>query len=240
MLRFLPLLFALLLVSLMVYNPGKIAFNKPVSTAQITNNPPDGQKSDYNMADILASTGDFDSNVAGATFNNQPVDYPGQELAQAITTEQNEENAVLGTTTAADGSEKWIEVDLDKQQLTAWEGNKIVKQFLISSGLWNSTNRGTFYIWYKTRSQRMKGGSKELGTYYDLPNVPNNMFYDGERALHGAYWHHNFGHVMSHGCVNEPLPEAAWMFDWAGPVVPPGQNVVKATPDNPGTRVWVH
>ena len=66
------------------------------------------------------------------------------------------------------------------------------------------------------------------------------MFFYRGFALHGAYWHNNFGHPMSHGCVNEPLADAAKIFDWAGPVVPDGQNAVKATPENPGTRVYIH
>jgi len=238
MLRLLPLVFALLLVSFMFYNPAKVALNNPARNASM-GGPPDGQQSDYKLEDVLAATGNFDPNPTEAVFNNQKVAYPKQQLAQVLQNQTNQETAVLGTTNAA-GEEKWIEVDLDKQMATAWEGNKNVHQHLISSGLWNSTRRGTFFIWYKTRSQSMKGGSQELGTYYNLPNVPNNMFFDGERALHGAYWHNNFGHVMSHGCVNEPLGDAAWMFDWAGPVVPPGTNALRADASNPGTRVWVH
>ena len=43
-------------------------------------------------------------------------------------------------------------------------------------------------------------------------------------ALHGAYWHNNFGNTMSHGCVNLPLDVARWMYGWA-PL---------------GTMVWSH
>ena len=86
----------------------------------------------------------------------------------------------------------------------------------------------------------MEGGNKEWGTYYYLPNVPNNMFFYKGYALHGAYWHNNFGNPMSHGCVNEPLANATEIFNWAGPIVPEGKNVVKASPENPGTRVYVH
>jgi lipoprotein-anchoring transpeptidase ErfK/SrfK len=194
------------------------------------------------VEDILTSNGSFDENASMAIFNNEIIDYPKTSLAQAMNQNiaqiQTDGKNVLGTNNST-GEEKWIEVTLAEQKLRAWEGNKVVMEFPISSGLWNSTNRGTFNIWYKTRNQRMVGGSKELGTYYDLPNVPNNMFYDGGRALHGAYWHNNFGHVMSHGCINEPLASAAQIFEWAGPVLPPGQGAIRATPNNPGTRVVV-
>jgi lipoprotein-anchoring transpeptidase ErfK/SrfK len=85
----------------------------------------------------------------------------------------------------------------------------------------------------------MSGGSQELGTYYNLPNVPSNMFFYKGYAIHGAYWHNNFGHPMSHGCVNEPLASAAQLFEWAGPTVPAGVNAVRASADNPGTRVVI-
>ncbi len=191
----------------------------------------------------LKSTGDFDENAATAIFDNQVINYPKTSLAyafkQSIADSQNSDTAVLGTTTA-DGAEKWIEVSLGEQKLRAWEGNKLVMEFPISSGKWATTPEGTFNIWYKTRSQAMSGGSKDLGTYYYLPNVPHNMFFHKGYAIHGAYWHNNFGNPMSHGCVNSPLSSVGPLFEWAGPVVPPGQNTVRATPENPGTRVLVH
>lgn len=192
--------------------------------------------------EILKQNGEFDEEASVAIFNSQIIDYPktslaysyAQQLAQNSSTDQ----AVLGTTNQA-GGEKWIEVSLDEQKVRAWEGDKLVIEFPISSGLWSPTPKGTFTIWHKTRNQTMSGGSKELGTYYNLPNVPNNMFFYKGYAIHGAYWHNNFGHPMSHGCVNSPLASAAQIFDWAGPVVPPGQNAVHASADNPGTRVVV-
>lgn len=198
----------------------------------------DSRTSCCKVEDILSSSGNFEEEANIAVFNDQIVDYPKTSLALANPTSE-ENSKVLGTTNAA-GEEKWIDVSLSEQKLRAYEGNKLVFESLISSGLWNSTPKGTFSIWYKTRYQRMKGGSQDLGTYYNLPNVPNNMFFYQGYAIHGAYWHNNFGHPMSHGCVNEPLASAAQIFEWAGPVVPPGQNAVRATADNPGTRVYIH
>jgi lipoprotein-anchoring transpeptidase ErfK/SrfK len=196
-------------------------------------------------ADNLSQTGNFDEDANLAIFNGNSVDYPKTSLAYNEGSNLADSKGglsggnVLGTTNAA-GEEKWIEVELATQTLRAWEGNRVVMEFPISSGLWSATPKGDFRIWYKTRYQRMKGGSKELGTFYDLPNVPNNMFFYQGYGLHGAYWHNNFGHPMSHGCVNEPLANAAVIFDWAGPVVPEGVNAVRASAENPGTRVFVH
>ncbi len=190
-----------------------------------------------NAADVAKSNGNFDEDASVAIFNGQVVNYPKTSLAYAGS-QKTTDQQVLGTTNAA-GEEKWIEVSLEEQRVRAYEGNKVVMEFPISSGLWAPTPKGEFRIWSKTRFQSMVGGSKELGTYYSLPNVPNNMFFYQGYALHGAYWHNNFGHPMSHGCVNEPLANAAQIFEWAGPVVPQGQNAVLASADNPGTRVVV-
>lgn len=194
-------------------------------------------------SEVASSDGKFDENASMAIFNSQVINYPKTSLAyafsQALAENANKDQTVLGTTTA-EGLEKWIEVSLDDQKVRAWEGNKLAMEFPISSGKWAPTPKGTFNIWYKTRNQSMIGGSQTLGTYYNLPNVPNNMFFYQGYALHGAYWHNNFGQPMSHGCVNEPLASAAQIFEWAGPVVPAGANVVRATPENPGTKVYVH
>lgn len=189
---------------------------------------------------ITKGNGNFDESENLALFNGQIIDYPKTSLSQmASTSSSNNNTQVLGTTNQ-NGEEKWIEVSLTQQKVRAWEGNTVVMEYPISSGKWSPTPKGTFYIWYKTRSQKMEGGNKDLGTYYYLPNVPHNMFFYKGYALHGAYWHNNFGQPMSHGCVNEPLANAAQIFDWAGPVVPEGENVVRASAENPGTKVFVH
>ena len=191
-----------------------------------------------NAKEVISSNGNFDENANFALYDGQEVDYPKTSLASLINS-ANDQSNVLGTTNSA-GEEKWIEVSLSEQHVRAWEGNKVVMEFPISSGKWAPTPKGTFYIWYKTRFQKMEGGKKEWGTYYNLPNVPNNMFFYQGYALHGAYWHNNFGHPMSHGCVNEPLDKAQQIFDWAGPVLPPGVGALKASAENPGTRVFIH
>lgn len=203
----------------------------------------DNTKSCCNVDEVKKSKGDFDEDAAVAIFNNKVIDYPKTSLAYSFkqslaANPTTTKEAVLGTTNNA-GEEKWIEVSLQEQRLRAWEGNKLVMEFPISSGLWSPTPTGTFNIWYKVRSLRMTGGSRDMGTYYDLPNVPSDLFFYQGYALHGAYWHNNFGHPMSHGCVNEPLASAAQVFEWAGPVLPSGQNSVMASAENPGTRVVV-
>jgi len=128
--------------------------------------------------------------------------------------------------------EKWIEIDLSEQKVIAWEGERPVMTFITSTGLPNTpTVQGQFRIYEKLLATRMSGPG------YDLPGVPHTMYFHGGYALHGAYWHNNFGQPMSHGCVNLSLPDAETLFDWAEPVLPEGVTYLAATSDNPGTLV---
>jgi lipoprotein-anchoring transpeptidase ErfK/SrfK len=105
---------------------------------------------------------------------------------------------------------KWIEVILDEQRLVAWEDGRMVMTTPVSTGTRRTpTVRGTFRIYRKYERQRMRGED------YDLPNVPYVMYFRGNFAMHGTYWHSNFGQPMSHGCVNLPTGKAAWLFEWA-------------------------
>ncbi len=119
---------------------------------------------------------------------------------------------------------KWIEVDLSDQYLRAWEYDRLVFGTYVSTGLPQyPTPPGTYRIYAKLRYEHMRGGTPGVD-YYDLPNVPHTMYFYRGYAIHGAYWHNNFGRVMSHGCVNLPLSAAEWLYNWA-PI---------------GTLVWIH
>jgi LysM repeat protein len=105
---------------------------------------------------------------------------------------------------------RWIDINLSRQRLTAYEGQRAVFSALISSGLPRTpTVVGSFSIGVKLTAQTMSGPG------YHLPNVPYVMYFYGAYAIHGAYWHSNFGRPMSHGCVNMSTPNAAWLFGWA-------------------------
>jgi lipoprotein-anchoring transpeptidase ErfK/SrfK len=51
--------------------------------------------------------------------------------------------------------------------------------------------------------------------FYYLDNVPWTMYFDGARALHGAYWRTRFGYPQSHGCINLSVGDSHWLFNWA-------------------------
>ncbi len=118
----------------------------------------------------------------------------------------------------ADGLRR-IEINLSSQTLTAWQGDVPVLSTTISSGRSGTpTVTGRFAVGTKYPAQRM------VGPGYDLPNVPWVMYFHGAYAIHGAYWHNNFGVPASHGCVNMRPNEAELLYHWAAP----------------GTEVYVH
>jgi lipoprotein-anchoring transpeptidase ErfK/SrfK len=96
------------------------------------------------------------------------------------------------------------------QRLTAYEGNNAVFSTLVSAGSSFPTPVGTFNVYVRYRAQAMSGPG------YYLPGVPYVMYFYQNYAIHGTYWHNNFGNPMSHGCVNLPTPAAEWIYNWAG------------------------
>ncbi len=105
---------------------------------------------------------------------------------------------------------KWIDVNLSKQRLTAYVGNTPVFSASVSTGLPRTpTVVGRFRVQTKLRATTMSGPG------YHLPNVPYTMYFYRGYAIHGTYWHNNFGRPMSHGCVNMRTGDAAWVYNWA-------------------------
>ncbi len=187
----------------------------------------------------------FDPNEKVAYFEDKEVAAPQvlpTTLSQADLT-INSTKKVLGEES---GGEKWIEVNLTDQKLIAHEGDHIFLESLVSTGSrGHATPVGEYHIWLKVQSQKMSGG--EGREYYYLPNVPYIMFMESDQvpgalgySLHGAYWHNDFGHVRSHGCVNLPIPVAEKLYYWTQPTVPDDKRTIRASDDNPGTRIVIH
>lgn len=111
--------------------------------------------------------------------------------------------------------QKRIEINLSTQHLYAYQGNQLIYSFFISSGtLRHPTVVGQFKPLVKLRSTEMIGGSKVAGDFYDLPNVPYVVYFYQGYAIHGTYWHNNFGHPMSHGCVNLRTADMILLYPW--------------------------
>lgn len=117
-------------------------------------------------------------------------------------------------------TDKLITVDIGSQTLRAWEGGQIKHETKVSTGMYlTPTVKGSFKIKSKVPMQDMRGPSPYKQYYptgkYLVKNVPHVMYFYQAYAIHGAYWHNNFGRPASHGCVNVPLASAEWLFNWA-------------------------
>ena len=111
---------------------------------------------------------------------------------------------------AEGNGERWIDVDLSEQRVSAYEGDVVMNSFLVSTGVAQTpTVTGKYKIYVKVRIQDMSGPG------YYLRDVPYVMFFYEDYGLHGTYWHNNFGIPMSRGCVNLTVDDAAWLFNWA-------------------------
>lgn len=185
---------------------------------------------------------EFDSSCREAICDNKKILIPDEISSELSKTTQ-------GQVAAAESGGlpyKRIEIDLTSQRLYAYEGDRQILNFIVSTGKFNRTPTGRFRIWIKLKYTKMSGGSKALGTYYYLPNVPYVMyFYNDEYpqsqgyGIHGTYWHNNFGHPMSHGCINLRTSDAEKLYYWAQPNLN-NQSSIRVTEDNPGTEVVIY
>jgi uncharacterized protein YgiM (DUF1202 family) len=144
--------------------------------------------------------------VRGSVVNGwAPVKCAGQNgWASAAYLSFNVSGGATGTL--------WMDVDLGDQYMRVYRGNSVIAQTYVSTGRPGfTTPTGNFYINHKLRSQTMSGVLG--GEYYYVPNVPWVMYFTNVgHAIHGAYWHNNFGQVMSHGCINLPVGFAEWLY----------------------------
>jgi lipoprotein-anchoring transpeptidase ErfK/SrfK len=135
-------------------------------------------------------------------------------------------------------ADKWMQINIDEQTLTCFEGDGAVFSTRIASGVYGlGTPLGEFRVLYQRHTQRMIGGGEN--DYYDLPGVAFPVYFTWSGvAIHGTYWHNDYGRRHSHGCVNVTNAAAQWIFRWADPAVPYTDHTLRSGPDE-GTRVVV-
>jgi len=110
---------------------------------------------------------------------------------------------------------RWIEVNLYEQTLAVYEDNQLVFATLMASGSAPFyTYPGIFKIYEKDLETRMRWLTDPT-IAYNLESVPWTMYFDEDRALHGAYWRASLGYPQSHGCVNLSVGDAHWLYEWA-------------------------
>jgi hypothetical protein len=145
----------------------------------------------------------------------------------------------------ARAGERWVDVDLATQTLVAYEGPRPVFATLVSTGRGpkgsdSATPPGVHRIWVKILTSDMANVEPDdPDANYSLQEVPYVQFFDRAVALHGTYWHRDFGRVHSHGCVNLAPMDARWLFDFTEPRLPRGWAAAYPTITDEGTLVRV-
>ena len=154
---------------------------------------------------------------------NEPLRYPVRVngswyvASDYVQPFQDAGDQELAPGEAVASTTKHILVDRTTQMLYAYDGDMLFMQTPVSTGLdLTPTPRGTFTVYKKTPSRYMQGPLPGISDqYYDLPGVPWDLYFTEQGgAIHGAYWHTEFGHEWSHGCVNLPLDAAKKLYDW--------------------------
>lgn len=167
------------------------------------------------------------NDVVNALQQGQPA-----EIKAAVQTEDFKTESRTVRYDVPDGDPHAV-INLSEQKVYAYKGTTLVRTFNVSTGsLKHQTDNGTFFVYLKYKSQRMRGGSG--ADAYDTPGVPWVTYYNGGEGFHGAPW--NLGGIASgtpksHGCTNMSPEDAHWIYDF----LPMGSmvQVVGSTPTSP-------
>jgi lipoprotein-anchoring transpeptidase ErfK/SrfK len=135
--------------------------------------------------------------------------------------------------------DKRILIDLQEQMLYCQENEETVFRTQVATGRPGSwTPRGEFRVTYKRHTRRMT--VQDIASPYDLPGVPYTIYFNWTGvAIHGTYWHNDYGRIQSNGCVNTTPDHAKWIFRWVEPQIDYEDYTQFASDEQPGTRVTV-
>jgi len=171
-----------------------------------------------NATSVVDSAGEVLSDITPGVAGRQLGDVSG--VAAAFASQLSGGNGAFTlpvkdipfTTTAL---LRKIDVNLSTETLTVTENGNVVDSWAISSGREGfATHTGSFAVNWKLETQNMGNTDLTKAPYYYQPDVKWIMYFNGDEALHGVYWHDNWGTPMSHGCVGMPEYRAEWLFDW--------------------------
>jgi lipoprotein-anchoring transpeptidase ErfK/SrfK len=138
-----------------------------------------------------------------------------------------------------DPATKKIVVDATpgRQVLSCFEGNTEVYFCRVSTGYGEkfATPTGDQAISWKIFSIHMAANTGS-DSGYDTMAVPWPVFFNTNAgaAVHGTFWHNDFGVRRSHGCVNVSPEDAKWIFRWTGPTVTLDQSEIRLEWPNVG------
>jgi lipoprotein-anchoring transpeptidase ErfK/SrfK len=132
-------------------------------------------------------------------------------------------------------SEHWVGVDVEQQVIIAYDGETPVFASLVSTGdELTPTTTGVFNTYARFNPRDMSRGALDQPWFYHMEDVPYTFYFNGNQALHGAYWHNNFGNRQSHGCVNMSLSDAYWVYAFLS------ENLDVADPNAVWPQVYVY
>lgn len=172
-----------------------------------------------NATSIVNSSGEVLDDVTPGVTGRQLGDLSGVAAAFASQISGGNGNFALPVKDTPFSSTtllRKIDVNLSTETLTVTENGNVVDSWLISSGRGDfATHTGSFTVNWKLDTQNMGNQDLTKAPYYYQPDVKWIMYFNGDEALHGVYWHDNWGTPMSHGCVGMPEWRAQWLFDWS-------------------------
>ena len=166
---------------------------------KVTNGGELGKAAAKALAAGRAFSGAFEYTTLPATWTERKLAPGAEKLAYPATV-----------------GEKWVDVDLTKHTMTAYVGADVVRGpiSMVNGAPETPTIVGTFHVYHKVPMMTMRGANAD-GSDYETPDVPWVSFFVRGYALHGAYWRDSFGYAGSHGCINLPISESKWIYDFA-------------------------
>ncbi|WP_343212255.1 L,D-transpeptidase [Actinomyces sp. 565] len=208
---------------------GKVAQWVDAQATEANVTPVVGQRNVNSAGEVVATSVEA---VAGQTVNNAEAvakaiskslsngeAYSGS-FEMTTSDEQWEERAIADGAEnlvyqAADG-EKWVDINLSDKTVTAYEGATVMRGpvSVVDGAAATPTVTGTYHVYLKYETQTMRGQNAD-GTNYETENVPWIAYFYQGYALHGAPWRSSWGFSGSHGCLNMPVSEAKWFYDWS-------------------------
>ena len=140
-------------------------------------------------------------------------------------------------------TDRWIDIDIEQQVLVAYEGATPMFATLVSTGKdtkQSETPRGVFQIWVKLAYSDMDDVERtDIPKNYSIQDVPWVQFFKGSYGFHAAFWHNDFGHRRSHGCINLSPKDARYLFTFTQPILPPGWNAILPIQQDRPTAIQV-
>jgi lipoprotein-anchoring transpeptidase ErfK/SrfK len=155
--------------------------------------------------------------------------FPGKYFVPASHLRPISQAEFMPISAGVDPREKKIVVNLKEQRLYAYERDAEVFSCRAATGTYfkdketgedkdYTTTPGTWSVFRKTPSQHMYGGAVGDDESFDLPGIPwVSYFTTSGIAVHGTYWHNDFGAPRSHGCVNVTSENSKWVWRWTLP-----------------------